>query len=184
MEKDPNDGQMTGRFYTSARRFKQVLGSLPDGTKIPGGPYTYTQVGVMLVTVVIGWLTRGLWGSGSTIGDLVILITVAVGLGFIIARLPQSRRNPLRLLGSVIVLWTHPGAGGRWRGRPVKLSAKAQRTQRAVQKRTKAEVRAKQKTAEPVENVPPETPPAVIAFGSSLNRLGADYGLLDTERKN
>ena len=27
-----------GRFYTSARFFKQVFGSLPDGTKIPGGP--------------------------------------------------------------------------------------------------------------------------------------------------
>lgn len=185
MEQNTDDGQMTGRFYTSARRFKQVLGSLPDGTKIPGGPYTYTQIGVMLATFVLGWLTRGIWGTDSAIGDLIILIAVAFGLGFIISRMPQSRRNPLKLLASTIALFTHPGAGGRWRGRPMKLNTKAQRTQREAQKRAKAEGRAQKKPAEPVKNVPVEAPPAPVAFGSSLNRLAADYGLLpDTERKN
>ena len=115
MEETKDDDRfMTGRFYTSARRFKQVLGSLPDGTKIPGGPYTYTQIGVMLGTLVLGWLTRGVWGSGSAIGDLIILIAIAVGAGFVVAKLPTSRRSPLRLLGSTFALLTHPGPGGRW----------------------------------------------------------------------
>jgi hypothetical protein len=131
-EKDSPD--TIGRFYTSARFFKQVLGSLPDGTKIPGGPYTYTQISTMLGIVVGGWILRGLWTTGSGFGDILLLLAVAVGAGYLIAQLPQSRRNPLKLFGSAVTLLTHPGPGGRWKGKPLRLSAKAQKIQREAKK--------------------------------------------------
>jgi hypothetical protein len=131
-EKDSPD--TIGRFYTSARFFKQVLGSLPDGTKIPGGPYTYTQISTMLGIVVGGWILRGLWTTGSGFGDILLLLAVAVGAGYLIAQLPQSRRTPLKLFGSAVTLLTHPGPGGRWKGKPLRLSVKAQKIQREAKK--------------------------------------------------
>lgn len=187
MEETKDDDRfMTGRFYTSARRFKQVLGSLPDGTKIPGGPYTYTQIGVMLGTLVLGWLTRGVWGSGSAIGDLIILIAIAVGAGFVVAKLPTSRRSPLRLLGSTFALLTHPGPGGRWESRPLRLSRTAQKIQREQKNAAKAAAKAKKKGTSAPEDPTPAQPAAAIpaGYGSSLNRLLAKHGLLEDERKN
>lgn len=190
MEENQNDDRvMTGRFYTSARRFKQVLGSLPDGTKIPGGPYTYTQIGVMLGTLIAGWLTRGVWGSGSAVGDLIILIVISVGLGFIVAKMPASRRSPLRVLGSIFALLTHPGPGGHWKGQSLKLSRKAQKVQREQKNTAKAAARAEKKGKKAPEEPTPEpsSAPAPVmpaGYGSSLNRLLADHGLLETERKN
>ncbi|MGP9587202.1 hypothetical protein ACT3TB_16255 [Micrococcaceae sp. AOP34-BR2-30] len=190
MEESQGDGRiMIGRFYTSARRFKQVLGSLPDGTKIPGGPYTYAQVGVMIAVLILGWLTRGVWGSGSAVGDLLLIIVIAVGAGFIIAKMPPSRRSPLRVLGSIIALLAHPGPGGRWKGKGLKLSLKAQRIQREQKSVVKTLARAAKKGNESHEkpaleavSPPPELSPA--GYGSSLNRLLAAHGLLDIERKN
>lgn len=183
MEESRNDHQMIGRFYTSARRFKQVLGSLPDGTKIPGGPYTYSQIGLMVGTVVLGWLTRGVWGTNSAIGDLIILLTVAVGIGFLIGKMPHSRRNPLKILGSILVVLTHPGPGGTWRGRPLKLSMRAQKIQRDTKQAEKAQSEAKNQTPESERRSGPESSAANAGYGSSLNRLLIDNGLLNTERK-
>ena len=33
----------TGRFYSSIRRIPTTLYRLPDGTRVPGGPYTLVQ---------------------------------------------------------------------------------------------------------------------------------------------
>lgn len=184
MEDTRNGGQMTGRFYTSARRFKQVLGSLPDGTKIPGGPYTYSQIGVILGTLAVGWLARGIWGSDSAIRDLIILLAVAIGLGFLMGKLPPSRRNPLKLMGSVLVLLTHPGPGGKWRGKSLKLSTKAQKIQRDKKQADKVSARASEHTRTRAASTTPEPLAEPAGYGSSLNRLMLDNGLVNnTERK-
>lgn len=183
MEGSRNDQQMIGRFYTSARRFKQVLGSLPDGTKIPGGPYTYTQIGTMLATLVLGWMSRGIWGTDSAIGDLIILLTVAVGVAFLLGKMPTSRRSPIKLLASIIVLLSHPGPGGNWKGRPLRLSRAAQRTQMNAKKPAKADSRIESIPQASVKQALENTPSASAEFGSSLNRLLIDNGLLNTERK-
>lgn len=184
MEDNQKEPLTTGRFYTSARRIKQVLGSLPDGTKIPGGPYTYTQIGVMIALLVLGWITRGLWGSGSTIGDLIVLLVVSFGAGFVAGKLPQSRRNPIRLLGSAFTLITHPGPGGHWRGRPLRLKLKAQRIQRQAMARDKTKSVAKNGPMIKVDSSSEQEIQQKFEpnFGSSLNRVLADQTSSTPER--
>lgn len=169
---------VVGRFYTSARFFKQVFGSLPDGTKIPGGPYTYTQVGTMLGIIIGGWILRGVWTIGSGIGDIVLLLAVAVGAGYLIAQLPHSRRNPLKLFGSAIALLTHPGPGGRWKGKPLRLSFKAQRIQRQAKKRTTEDNQVER--IDDNDNGATPSTTSGLGYGSSLHRLITNTG----EREN
>lgn len=174
------DQQTIGRFYTAARRFKQVLGSLPDGTKIPGGPYTYGQVGILAGVLIVGWITRGIWGSGSVIGDFIILLAVAVGATILAGKLPGSRRKATGIMGSIWALLFHAGPGGHYKGRPLKLSIKAQRLQRKALAREKAEKRALAKPALQAEE-PDEEREHHTNFGSSLQRIMADHGILNSE---
>lgn len=179
MAQEKNSSEEIGRFYTSARSFKQVLGSLPDGTKIPGGPYTYTQIGTMLAILVGGWILRGLWTTGSGFGDIILLLAVAVGAGYLIAQLPASRRNPLKLVGSAITLLTHPGPGGRWKGKPLRISVKAQRIQREAKKRN-AEDSDPQLSEKDDKSSPTASSATDFGYGSSLHRLIQTNG----EREN
>lgn len=180
METTEDKGQrITARFYTSARRFKQVLGSLPDGTKIPGGPYTYTQFGVMFAVLACAWLTRGIWGGESAIRDLILSLIVAYGMGVLVGKLPSSRRGPLQLAGGASTLMSHPGPGGKYQGRPLRLSPKAKRIYQASQKAAKERKKRDRKPAasathEPVEELEPAAAKASLAtagYGSSLHRL-------------
>lgn len=177
---DNNDQQTVGKFYTAARRFKQVLGSLPDGTKIPGGPYTYGQIGLLAGVLIFGWITRGIWGNGNAIGDFIILLAVAVGATILAGKLPGSRRKATGLIGSIWALIFHPGAGGHYKGRPLKLSVRAQRLQREAIAREKLEAKALAKSAGHEEQ-PGEDHVHYTNFGSSLNRIAADHGINHSE---
>lgn len=179
MAQEKDNPVVVGHFYTSARFFKQVLGSLPDGTKIPGGPYTYTQIGTMLGILVGGWIFRGLWTTGSGFGDIFLLLAVAVGAGYLIAQLPHSRRNPLKLMGSAIILLTHPGPGGRWKGKPLRLSIKAQRIQREAKKRNAEDSETSPSEGDDKSSSTTSTITG-LGYGSSLHRLIQTNG----ERKN
>lgn len=179
------DNRIVGRFYTSARRFQQRLGAFPDGSKIPGGPYTYTQIGVMAGVLILGWATMGVWGSGPPLGNFIMLVIVAYGGGLLIGRMPKSRRNILGLASSSLALLSHPGAGGRYKGRPFRLSRKAQKIQREQKNATKKpQANHPASTPDPLQgNLSPEMVKPT-GYGSSLNRLLAQHGLLETEGKH
>ncbi|MFH8253045.1 hypothetical protein ACH3VR_21945 [Microbacterium sp. B2969] len=81
------------RFYTRSRKFPRLIGRLHDGTKIPGGPYTVTQGVVAAVLLVLGLVTRGLWGTGTILVDIPIVLLVAWGGAWGAGRLPATRRN-------------------------------------------------------------------------------------------
>lgn len=183
-----NNKVVTGKFFTGARRFKEVIGSLWDGTKIPGGPYTYAQAFTILGIAIIGWITRGIWGSGG-FGDLLVVVAVAVGAGFLLGRLPTSRRSPLKLISSAIYLLFHPGPGGRWKGAKIKLTPHAQRTQKKTKDQAKRDKKMARRNARkddlPVERTlkgdmriesssqPTSSPSGGedLGYGSSLHRL-------------
>lgn len=108
-----------GRFFTSARKFKQLIGVMPDGTSIPGGPYTVTQFVVALVVGAVGFLFRalGLWG-GNFLVDTFVIAVFAAAAGYGVGKLPVARRSLVHMFTSCLDLF-FVDAGGYWRGKPL-----------------------------------------------------------------
>lgn len=52
------------KWYTKARRFPQLLGRAPDGTRIPFGPYTMTQAIGAGAVIFAAKVLSGLWAHG------------------------------------------------------------------------------------------------------------------------
>jgi hypothetical protein len=177
-ESENNEKTMFGRFYTSARKFKRRLGALPDGSKIWGGPYTYTQFTVMGVVAVLGWLTREIIGSSNAVTDTVLIILVAYGAGLVAGKAPEGKRSIISYLSSLMALVNHPGEGGKYKGKPIRLSAKARTIQREQKQQKKREAKnpplgSHQSQLPSVKDIDP----APAGYGSSLNRLLNEYGL-------
>lgn len=110
----------TARFYTRARKFPKLIGRLHDGTRIPGGPYTVTQLVVLIVLTTGALLTRGIWGS-TILVDLVISLAIGVGGAFAISILPAQQRNLLSVAGGVLRAIRSP-AHGRYHGMNVRIA--------------------------------------------------------------
>ena len=90
------------RFYTRSRRFPKMIGRMTDGSRIPGGPYTLTQVGFGGVALMGLLVTRTLWGTGATLLDLAITVGVAWGVTWLVGLIPMTRRNlVLAFVGAV-----------------------------------------------------------------------------------
>lgn len=108
------------KWYTRARRFPQLIGRTPDGTKIPGGPYTFTQVLGGAAFLVLAWKTLPIWGAFGLIGNAMVLLVATwlliVGLG----RIPIGARNPISLAEGALRALTAPAAG-RVGGREVRI---------------------------------------------------------------
>lgn len=93
----PSEGEVV-RWYTRARRFPQLIGRTPDGTKLIGGPYTVTQVVGAGAVFVIGLKTTWLWAHGSLITNAFILIAVTVATLFGLGQIPVGTRNPVAVV--------------------------------------------------------------------------------------
>lgn len=109
------------RFYTRSRKFPRLIGRLHDGTKIPGGPYTVTQAIVGAVLLALGLVTRGLWGTGTILVDIPIVLLVAWGGAWGTGRLPATRRNVGSILFGAVGAMFRPAAG-KYREQTVRLS--------------------------------------------------------------
>lgn len=108
------------RFYTRARKFPKLIGRLHDGTRIPGGPYTVTQLVALIVLTTGALLTRGLWGS-TMLADFVISLAIGVGGAFAIGMLPTQQRNLFSVAGGVLRAIRSP-MQGRYQGVNVRIA--------------------------------------------------------------
>lgn len=95
---------MALKWYTRARKFPQLIGRTPDGTRIPGGPYTYTQVAAGVVTAVVLAQTTWLWAHGGLILNATIFIGATVGAVFAAGKLTPGMRNPIVLASGALNL--------------------------------------------------------------------------------
>ena len=95
---------MALKWYTRARKFPQLIGRTPDGTRIPGGPYTYTQVAAGVVTAVVLAQTTWLWAHGGQILNATIFIGATVGAVFAAGKLTPGMRNPIVLASGALNL--------------------------------------------------------------------------------
>lgn len=153
----------TGKFYTAARKFQQLIGVTPAGENIPGGPYTVTQFAVGIVVLVVGFITRPLWTQG-VIADVFIIVTAAVGITYATGRMPGSRRSIINLINCTMALAFRPRTG-TYRGK--KLPASYSKSRPTPKKITPA---AQAADSEPVNEPSIER----VQINSGLDRLTAD----------
>lgn len=124
----------TGRFYTAARKFQQLIGVTPAGETIPGGPYTVTQFLVGIAVLVVGFLTRPLWSQGA-LTDVLFIAVAAVGATYGVGKMPGSRRSIINLINCWITLMSRPRTG-TYRGK--KMPASYSKTKRRPARMTTA----------------------------------------------
>lgn len=118
------------RFYTRARKFPKLIGRLHDGTRIPGGPYTISQLVALVVLTTGAMLTRGIWGS-AVLFDLIVSLAIGIGGAFTLGLLPSQQRNLLSVTNGLISA-TSSSASGHYRGKTVQLRAPSHATGRVA----------------------------------------------------
>lgn len=165
------------RWYTRARRFPQLVGRFTDGRPIPGGPYTYTQVGVLVATVFLGSKTTWLWGHFGTVFNAAILFGVAYAGALLVGRAPIGGRNPLLLSGWAVRALSRPSTG-TVDGRPVRVSRPhhvrggcAIQHRDTVTSEPPTEAGAREAPAGELAPVRPRPAPSPAVAASSLQRL-------------
>lgn len=90
---DGRDARLA-KWFTTARRFPQLIGRTPDGTHLPGGPYTITQLVVAVVLVLLLWNTTGIWARFGFGGNLIVGPAILIGGVFAAGKLPFGMRSP------------------------------------------------------------------------------------------
>ncbi|WP_018506366.1 hypothetical protein [Parafrankia discariae] len=128
---DRAGGRLTFRSYAKAHRHGHVVGLLPGGQPIPFGPYTLTQVGLFIGTLVVLYLTRALWMHFGFVGNLLVLFGLPVGFAFTERFVRPEGRSPLRSVRALAGYAAAP-RGGRVRGRSRPTRPRAGRPARAI----------------------------------------------------
>lgn len=102
------------RWYTLARRFPKLIGKLPDGVPIWGGPYQIRQVVAFAATAAVMVWTIPVWARFGAINNAGILIFVVAGVVVMVGRWPIGARNIVSATLGWILLITAP-RWGRYR---------------------------------------------------------------------
>lgn len=109
------------RFFTRARRVPILVGRLPDGHALPGGPYTLVQVLSGAGTGLLLSKTTVLWAHLGGLLDLVAAACVVVAVVWSVGKLPSSGRNPFTWFLGAVSLYCMPRQGSI-RGRPLRVN--------------------------------------------------------------
>lgn len=147
-------------FYTRSRKFPKMIGRMTDGTRIWGGPYTLTQVGIGGVVLLILLITRTyLWSTGFVLFDMAVAAGVSWCVVKIVGYIPTFRRNLVSVFVDAVSAMFKP-RGGMYQGRMVKLA----RPHQAVGKTTVLAPSARpEPAAELVDVAAPTTVPVAAA---------------------
>jgi len=114
-----SEEELIGRSYTRARKHPLVIGKLPGAGRLPGGPYTITQVMTMVLTFGFLVMTRGLWAHFGVMNFL-LMILLPWGLAWVLRYARLDGRDPARAVRSLFVYSSTP-AQGRLAGRPQRI---------------------------------------------------------------
>ncbi|WP_439681475.1 TcpE family conjugal transfer membrane protein [Embleya sp. MST-111070] len=111
-----SEEELVGRSYTRARKHPLVIGKLPGAGRLPGGPYTITQIVTMVVVFVVLVITRQLWARFGLL-NVLVMVVVPWGLAWVLRYARLDGRDPARALRSLMTYASTP-ADGRLAGRP------------------------------------------------------------------
>lgn len=110
--------RLIGHCYTKARRFPLVIGKLPGGGRIPGGPYSLHQISAMVVAAIVLKQTSAIWAHFGLL-NLVVFVAVPYGLAFALRHARIDGRSPIWAAVGWLSCLSAP-RGGRLRGRPLR----------------------------------------------------------------
>lgn len=113
------------RTYTRGLRIPKLIGRLQDGTRLPGGPYTFAQFLTGAGSVVVGYFTLPFWAqvlpSLSVISNVVVghvlLLPIGWGVAWLAGLIPADV-NPLYAVQG-LASGARPSRYGRVAERPV-----------------------------------------------------------------
>lgn len=122
------------RYFTRGLRFPRLIGKTPDGTKLWGGPYTTLQAVGGLTTLVLAFITRGLWTSGDFFTTYLVIFGVTAAVIYGLKYVKTGSRNPLIMVQGLVSVLLQPQLG-RLNGQPVRLRRPRRISSCAVQRR-------------------------------------------------
>lgn len=154
----------TARFFTRARRIPILVGRLPDGHALPGGPYTLVQVLSAAGTGLVLSKTTALWAHLGGLLDLVFAGCLVLAVLWGAGKLPSSGRNPFTWVLGAAALYSTPRQGSV-RGRPLRVS----RPRRVEHRIVVAGVPAGPAPTAPAAPAAVETPSVTPAPASAVN---------------
>lgn len=112
--------QEVAKFFSQARRIPMLIGKLPDGSRIWGGPYTGYQLIALIITGSGLYLFHDLWSSGAILSDIFLGVVIAVCAGLLAGQIPLDARNPMILVAGFGNALQAPRTG-TYRGKAPKL---------------------------------------------------------------
>jgi hypothetical protein len=111
----PDQHTLVGRSYTRARRHPWVIGRI-QGWTLPLGPFSATQLGVLVLSLWLLIQTAPLW---TRLGPFALIpVAVPFAATWAVRHAQIEGRAPLRALGGYLALYTAPRRG-TLHGRPV-----------------------------------------------------------------
>lgn len=96
------------RWYTGTRHIPSMIGKLPTGEKLPGGPYTVSQLVTMVTLFLALFVTHSAWSTANGVANLAILVMVPIFASWAVARVPWNMRSPMVTARALPTAW---GAG-------------------------------------------------------------------------
>lgn len=105
----------TAKFYTRARRIPMLVGKMPSGGRIWGGPYTITQIGAGALVGFVLWKTAPWWAHLGGFMNVVLAAGIVIGTVWLTGKIPSTGRNPATWVMDALNLTSSPGrlSGGR-----------------------------------------------------------------------
>ncbi|MQS02095.1 hypothetical protein FNX44_009460, partial [Streptomyces sp. OF1] len=88
------NAELVGTCYTRARLWPKVVGKLPGGGRMWGGPYTVPQLAVLVGVFVVMLYSQAVWARFGLLVNLALIVAVPYGLALVVRRLEAAGRAP------------------------------------------------------------------------------------------
>ncbi|MFF8538427.1 hypothetical protein ACF07B_41705 [Streptomyces sp. NPDC015532] len=115
-----SEEELIGHSYTRARKHPLVIGKLPGAGRLPGGPYTITQVMTMVISFGLLVMTRELWAHFGAM-NFILMALIPWGLAWLLRYARLDGRDPARAVRSLLIYSSTP-AQGRLAGKPQRVA--------------------------------------------------------------
>ena len=108
------------KVYTRALRVPALVGKIPGGGRLVGGPYTMTQFVGGSAALLLGMTTVDSVLHLGWLGNRLMVLCVVAGVVFGLGVIKPGGRDPLSAAMALLGVYGAPRAG-RTRGRPIRL---------------------------------------------------------------